>query len=184
MILPGNYIRDLLRKSPGNQVIAHGWVKTRRDSKKVHFIQLNDGSSPYDLQVVVEPDIVPPEIITHITTGACVSVEGELVASPGKGQTIELKARKLMLHGAADPNMYPLQKKKHNLETLRDLGHLRSRTNTFSAIFRVRNRLAMAIHKFFQDRGFLYVHTPLISVSDAEGAGSMFQVTALDLDEV
>jgi asparaginyl-tRNA synthetase len=110
-------------------------------------------------------------------------VEGELVASPGKGQAVELKARTLTVHGAANPEDYPLQKKKHNLETLRPLGHLRARTNTFGAVFRVRNALARAIHKFFQDRGFMYVHTPIISSSDAEGAGSMFQVTTLDLDQ-
>ena len=184
MILPGNYVRDLLRGSPGAAVTAHGWVKTRRDGKSVHFIQLNDGSSPTDLQVVVEEGLVPPEVIGRITTGACLTVEGELVASPGKGQAVELKARNLVLHGAADPEEYPLQKKKHNLETLRSLGHLRSRSNTFGAVFRVRNVLARAIHRFFQDRGFLYVHTPVISSSDAEGAGSMFQVTTLDLEYV
>lgn len=184
MIHPGNYTRDILCQSPGNNVTAHGWVKTRRDGKNVHFIQLNDGSSSNDLQVVVELGTLPAEIIGQVTTGSCVTIEGELVASLGKGQTVELKARQLTLHGTADPNEYPLQKKKHNLDTLRDLGHLRLRTNTFSAVFRVRNRLAMAIHKFFQDRGFLYVHTPLISVSDVEGAGSMFQVTTFDLDKV
>ena len=183
MILPGNYVRDLLRSAPGTPVTARGWVKTRRDGKNVHFIQLNDGSSPADLQVVVGEGLVPPETIARITTGACLSVEGDLVASPGKGQAVELKARTLVVHGAASPEEYPLQKKKHNLETLRPLGHLRARTNTFGAVFRVRNALARAIHKFFQDRGFIYVHTPVISSSDAEGAGSMFQVTALDLEE-
>jgi asparaginyl-tRNA synthetase len=163
-------------------VIARGWVKTRRDGKNVHFIQLNDGSSPTDLQVVVDEGTAPPDLIASITTGASLSVEGELVASPGKGQAVELKARKLVVHGAADPEHYPLQKKKHNLETLRPLGHLRARTNTFGAVFRVRNALARAIHKFFQDQGFLYIHAPVISSSDAEGAGSMFQVTALDLE--
>jgi asparaginyl-tRNA synthetase len=182
VILPGQYVRDLLRAAPGTAVSAHGWVKTRRDGKSVHFIQLNDGSSPVDLQVVLEEGLVPPEVVARITTGACLSVEGELVASPGKGQAVELKARTLTLHGAANPEEYPLQKKKHNLETLRPLGHLRARSNTFGAVFRVRNALARAIHKFFQDRGFLYIQTPVISSSDAEGAGSMFQVTALDLE--
>src|SRR5215831_52231 len=181
MIQPDSYVRSLLRRSPGETVTARGWVKTRRDSKNVHFVQLNDGSSTTDLQVVLEPGIVPPEMVARITTGACISVEGELVASPGKGQAVELKARSLTLHGAADPEHYPLQKKKHTLETLREIGHLRTRSNTFGAVFRVRNALATAIHKFFQDRGFLYVHTPVISSSDAEGAGSMFQVTTLDL---
>ncbi|PWU09688.1 MAG: asparagine--tRNA ligase [Terriglobia bacterium] len=183
MIGPGSYVCDLLRGAPGTSVTARGWVKTRRDGKNVHFIQLNDGSSPVDLQVVVDEGVVAPEAIARITTGAALSVEGDLVASPGKGQAVELKARALVVLGAANPEEYPLQKKKHNLETLRPLGHLRARTNTFGAVFRVRNVLARAIHKFFQDQGFLYVHTPVISSSDAEGAGSMFQVTALDLEE-
>ncbi|HEV3198367.1 MAG TPA: asparagine--tRNA ligase [Bryobacteraceae bacterium] len=182
MIQPGNYVSDLLRRAPGDTVTAHGWVKTRRDGKNVHFIQLNDGSSPVDLQVVLDAGVVPPAVVASITTGACLSVEGELVASPGKGQAVELKARTLVVHGAADPEEYPLQKKKHNLETLRPLGHLRARTNTFGAVFRVRNALCRAIHQFFQERGFLYLHAPVISASDAEGAGSMFQVTTLDLD--
>ncbi len=160
---------------------ARGWVKTRRDSKNVHFIQLNDGSSPVDLQVVLEAGTVSPETVASITTGACISAEGELVASPGKGQAVELKARTLRVYGAANPEHYPLQKKKHTLETLREIGHLRPRSNTFGAVFRLRNALAWAIHKFFQERGFVYVHAPLISASDAEGAGQMFQVTTLDI---
>src|SRR6516165_12726104 len=182
MIQPDQYTRVLLKRAPGDMVTARGWVKTRRDSKNVHFIQLNDGSSPTDLQVVLDAGVVPPEEVATITTGACMSVEGELVASPGKGQSVELKARSLTIWGDADPEHYPLQKKKHTLETLRDLGHLRARSNTFGAVFRVRNALANAIHKFFQDRVFLYVHTPVISASDAEGAGSMFQVTTLELE--
>ncbi|HLK67007.1 MAG TPA: asparagine--tRNA ligase [Bryobacteraceae bacterium] len=184
MIQPGNYVRDLLKRAPGEAASAKGWVKTRRDGKNVHFIQLNDGSSPVDLQVVLDAGVVEPAVVARITTGACLSVEGELVASMGKGQAVELKARELIVHGAADPEEYPLQKKKHNLETLRPLGHLRSRTNTFSAVFRVRNALCRAIHQFFQERGFLYVHTPVISASDAEGAGSMFQVTTLELESL
>jgi asparaginyl-tRNA synthetase len=183
MILPDQYIRSLLQRKPGDSVIARGWVKTRRDGKNVHFIQLNDGSSPVDLQVVLDEGTVPKEVVSAITTGACISVEGDLVASPGKGQSVELKARTLTVHGAANPEVYPLQKKKHTLETLRELGHLRTRSNTFGAVFRVRNALAYAIHKFFQDRGFVYVHTPVISSSDAEGAGQMFQVTTLDLSK-
>jgi asparaginyl-tRNA synthetase len=181
VILPGGYVRDLLRMSPGASVTALGWVKTRRDGKNVHFIQLNDGSSPIDLQVVVDEGVVPQEVIARVTTGASLSAEGELVASPGKGQAVELKARSLVVHGTADPEEYPLQKKKHNLETLRPLGHLRARTNTFGAVFRVRNALSKAIHRFFQDRGFVFIQAPIISSSDAEGAGSMFQVTTLDL---
>ena len=181
MIQPNEYVRSLLKRTPGETVTARGWVKTRRDSKNVHFIQLNDGSSPADLQVVLDSGVVSPEVVAATTTGACISVEGELVASPGKGQAVELKARAVTVHGAADPEKYPLQKKKHTLETLREIAHLRSRSNTFGAVWRVRNALAAAIHKFFQDRGFLYVHTPVISASDAEGAGSLFQVTTLDL---
>jgi len=183
MIQPDQYIRSLLRRAPGDTVTARGWVKTRRDSKNVHFIQLNDGSSPTDLQVVLDAGVVPPETVAAITTGACISVEGELVASPGKGQAVELKAHGLKVHGGASPEHYPLQKKKHTLETLREIGHLRPRSNTFGAVFRVRNALAYAIHRFFQERGFVYVHAPLISSSDAEGAGQMFQVTTLDLDK-
>ena len=175
MIQPGSYIRDLLRRQPGEAVTARGWVKTRRDSKSVHFIQLNDGSSPVDLQVVLEEGVAPAEVVARISTGASLSVEGALVASPGKGQAVELKATSLRVHGDA-PEDYPLQKKRHTLETLRGMGHLRARTNTLSAVFRVRNALAAAVHRFFQDRGFLYVHTPIVSASDAEGAGSMFAV--------
>jgi asparaginyl-tRNA synthetase len=182
VILPGSYIRDLLQRAPGAGVTARGWVKTRRDGKNVHFIQLNDGSSPTDLQVVVDEGLLPPEVIARVTTGASLSVEGELVASPGKGQAVELKAHSLVVHGPANPEEYPLQKKKHNLETLRPLAHLRGRTNTFGAVFRVRNALARAIHRFFQERGFVFIHAPVISSSDAEGAGSMFQVTTLDLE--
>src|SRR6516162_11519611 len=181
MIQPDSYVRSLLKRQPGERVVARGWVKTRRDSKNVHFIQLNDGSSPVDLQVVLDAGVVPEETVATITTGACISVEGELVASPGKGQSVELKATALTLHGAAPSDAYPLQKKKHTLETLREIGHLRPRSNTFGAVFRVRNALAFAIHRFFQERGFLYVNAPLISSSDAEGAGQMFQVTTLDL---
>jgi asparaginyl-tRNA synthetase len=172
VILPGNYVRDLLGRAPGTPATARGWVKTRRDGKNVHFIQLNDGSSAIDLQVVVDEGLVAPEVIARVTTGASLSVDGELVASPGKGQAVELKARSLVVHGTADPEEYPLQKKKHNLETLRPLGHLRARTNTFGAVFRVRNALARAIHRFFEERGFLFIQAPVISSSDAEGAGS------------
>src|SRR3954453_17061437 len=180
MIQPDSYVRSLLKRSPGERVIARGWVKTRRDSKNVHFIQLNDGSSPVDLQVVLDAGVVSEETVASITTGACISAEGELVASMGKGQAVEVKATSVTVYGTADAEHYPLQKKKHTLETLRELGHLRTRSNTFGAVFRVRNALAAAIHKFFQDRGFLYVQTPVISASDAEGAGSRFQVTTLD----
>jgi asparaginyl-tRNA synthetase len=179
VIEPGSYIRDVFQKPLGSQVEAHGWVKTRRDSKGVHFIQLNDGSVFQDLQVVIETGAVPEAVLAAATTGACVRVAGEVIASPGAGQAVELKARELHVYGEADPATYPLQKKGHTMEFLREIAHLRVRSNTFGAVFRVRNALCFAIHKFFQERGFLYVHTPLITASDAEGAGAMFRVTTL-----
>src|SRR5512133_1523276 len=133
MIQPDSYVRSLLKRSPGERVVARGWVKTRRDSKNVHFIQLNDGSSPTDLQVVLDEGVVPAEVVATITTGACISAEGDLVASPGKGQSVELKAVSIQVHGGAPAESYPLQKKKHTLETLREIGHLRPRSNTFGA---------------------------------------------------
>jgi len=181
MIDSGGYIRDIFQKSPGAQVEAHGWVKTRRDSKGIHFIQLNDGSTFQDLQVVIEAGAVPETALAAATTGACVRVSGDLVASPGAGQAVELKARDLHVYGPADPATYPLQKKGHTMEFLREIAHLRVRSNTFGAVFRVRNALSFAVHKFFQERGFLYLNTPIITASDAEGAGAMFRVTTLDL---
>src|SRR5437867_5871450 len=176
-------ISDTLNPALGSQVSAQGWVKTRRDSKGIHFIQLNDGSTFQDLQVVIESGAIPEDTLAHATTGACVSVTGELIASPGAGQSVELKARTLHVYGPADPATYPLQKKGHTMEFLREIAHLRVRSNTFGAVFRVRNALSFAIHKFFQERGFLYVHTPIITGSDAEGAGAMFRVTTLDLSK-
>ncbi len=181
MIRTDDYIRQIFLKPLGAQVEARGWVKTRRDSKGIHFIQLNDGSSFQDLQVVIESGAVPEAALAAATTGACVCVSGELIASPGSGQSVELKARGLEVYGPADPATYPLQKKGHTMEFLREIAHLRVRSNTFGAVFRVRNALCFAIHKFFQERGFVYVNTPLITGSDAEGAGAMFRVTTLDL---
>jgi asparaginyl-tRNA synthetase len=181
MIRPGEYIRDILGRQPGTSLTAHGWVKTRRDSKGVHFIQLNDGSCFQDLQVVINEGTIPEETLRNVTTGACLAVRGELVESPAAGQAVELRAEEITVLGAADPASYPLQKKGHTMEFLREIAHLRTRSNTFGAVFRVRNALAFAIHKFFQERGFLYVHTPIITASDAEGAGAMFGVTTLDL---
>jgi asparaginyl-tRNA synthetase len=181
MIEKGGYIRDLLCGAAGRAVTACGWVKTRRDSKGVHFVQINDGSCFADLQVVIDEGAIPEEILHHVTTGACVSVTGDLVDSPAAGQRVELHAREIELFGEADPASYPLQKKGHTMEFLRDISHLRTRSNTFGAVFRVRNALARAIHGFFQERGFLYVHTPIVTASDCEGAGAMFGVTTLDL---
>jgi asparaginyl-tRNA synthetase len=181
MIKPGEYIKDILRKAPGTRITARGWVKTRRDSKGVHFVQMNDGSGFQDLQVVVEDGVVSAETLESVTTGACIEVLGELVESPGAGQAVELKALEVMVLGPADPATYPLQKKGHTMEFLREIGHLRTRSNTFGAVFRVRNALSYAIHRFYQERGFLYVHTPIITASDAEGAGAMFRVSTLDL---
>jgi len=181
MIRRGEYIRDLFQKPVGSPVVARGWVKTRRDSKDIHFAQINDGSCFQDLQVVIEGGVVPEETLRHVTTGACVAVSGDLVESPAAGQAVELKAREIVVYGSADPAIYPLQKKGHTMEFLREIAHLRTRSNTFGAVFRVRNALSFAIHQFFQERGFLYVHTPIITASDAEGAGALFRVTTLDL---
>ena len=184
MIAKGGYIQDILHGTVGQAVTAYGWVKTRWDSKGVHFVQMNDGSGFQDLQVVIEAGSVPEEILRHVTTGACLSVVGDLVESPAAGQAVELKAKEIQIFGAADPTTYPLQKKGHTMEFLRDIAHLRTRSNTFGAVFRVRNALAHAIHTFFQDRGFLYVHTPIITASDCEGAGAMFGVSTLDLQNL
>jgi asparaginyl-tRNA synthetase len=181
MIRPGSYVRDLLAGTPGSSVTAHGWVRTRRDSKGVHFVQLSDGSSFHDLQVVIEDGVVDAALLKSVTTGACVRVQGELVASPAQGQKVELKARSVHVFGSADSASYPLQKKGHSFEYLREIAHLRPRAATFGAVFRVRNALSFAIHEFFAKRGFLYVHTPIITTSDCEGAGAMFGVTTLDL---
>ncbi|MBC8142806.1 MAG: asparagine--tRNA ligase [Armatimonadetes bacterium] len=177
----GGYVRDLLAGEPGATVTAQGWVKTRRDSKGVTFIQLSDGSSFADLQIVVDAGTVDAEMLSGATTGACLRVTGELVASPGAGQSVELKCASLEVLGTADPATYPLQKKGHTMEFLREIAHLRPRSNTFGAVYRVRSALAFAVHKFFQERGFVYLTAPLITTSDAEGAGAMFGVSTLDL---
>ena len=184
MIEAGGYIKDIFAKAAGQSVTANGWVKTRRDSKGVHFVQLNDGSTFADLQVVIDSGTIADDILKDVTTGACVRVAGDLVESPASGQAVELRAKEIHIYGAADAATYPLQKKGHTMEFLRDIAHLRTRSNTFGAVFRVRNALARAIHNFFQSRGFLYVHTPVITASDAEGAGAMFGVTTLDLQNI
>ena len=175
-------IKDLLqRQSAGGQVLVQGWVKTRRSSRGVSFIQVNDGSALSDIQVVVEQGHPDHQEVESLTAGASVSVRGELAESPGKGQRYEILASSVEVLGGADPDTYPLQKKRHTMEFLRKIAHLRPRTNTFGATARVRNAMAFAIHRFFQERGFLYVQTPVITGSDAEGAGNLFRVTTLDL---
>ena len=184
MIETNGYIRDIFSGAVGQTVTAHGWVKTRRDQKGVSFAQLNDGSCFADLQIVIDAGAIPDDILKDVTTGACVRVVGALAASPGGGQAVELRAKEIHVFGTADAATYPLQKKGHTMEFLRDIAHLRTRSNTFGAVFRVRNALAWAVHSFFQERGFLYVQTPIITASDAEGAGQMFGVTTLDLQNL
>jgi asparaginyl-tRNA synthetase len=175
-------ISDALKRSDfGADVNIKGWVRTRRGNKNVSFIALNDGSIIHNIQVVVDNEKFGDEFLKPITTGACISVIGKLVESQGKGQNVEIQADKIEIYGTADPETYPLQKKGHTLEFLRDIAHLRPRTNTFGAIFRMRHHMSMAIHNFFHERGFFYFHTPIITGSDCEGAGNMFQVTTMNL---
>lgn len=174
-------IRELLATAPENQeVTVKGWVRTRRGNKNVTFIAMNDGSTIHNIQVVADPAAFPEELLRTITTGSALSVTGKLVASQGSGQPVEVQAAQILVYGTADAETYPLQKKGHSLEFLREIAHLRPRTNTFGAIFRIRHAMAFAIHKYFNDRGFYWLHTPIITGSDAEGAGAMFRVTTLD----
>lgn len=175
-------IKSLLsaETAPEN-ILVQGWVKTRRDSKTFSFLEINDGSCQRNLQAIVDANCPGYEMMKRVLTGTSVSIEGALVASQGKGQTWEIHARKFTLVGAC-PETFPLQKKGHTVEFLREIPHLRSRTNRFGAMFRLRSRLAFAVHQFFQTRGFNYVHTPLITTSDCEGAGELFRVTTLPLE--
>ena len=176
-------VREILqRENAGGEVLVQGWVKTTRSSKAVSFIQINDGSTLRDIQVVVDETSPDYSLVKSLSAGCSVSVVGNLVESPGKGQRFEVQAKGLKLLGAADPEEYPLQKKRHTLEFLREIAHLRPRTNTFGAMARVRNAMAFAIHSFFQSRGFLYIQSPIITPSDAEGIGAMFRVTTLNLE--
>ena len=171
---------DLLkRRDFGAMVNVKGWVRTRRGSKQVNFIALNDGSTINNVQIVVDLANFDEEMLKQITTGACISVNGELTESIGSGQAAEVQARGIEVLGTCD-NTYPLQKKGHTMEFLREIAHLRPRTNTFGAVFRIRHNMAIAIHRFFHERGFFYFHTPIITASDCEGAGEMFRVTTLD----
>lgn len=178
-------IVDALKSTAfGTEMNIKGWVRTRRGNKNVSFIALNDGSTINNIQIVVDLSKFDEEYLKPITTGACISVTGKLVESQGKGQTVEVQTENVEIYGSADPDTYPLQKKGHTLEFLREIAHLRPRTNTFGAVFRIRHHMAIAIHKFFHERGFFYFHTPLITASDAEGAGQMFQVTTLNLENL
>ncbi len=164
-------------------ITLRGWVRSRRDSKGITFIEINDGSRFRSMQAVVDSGVVPDEILKQVTTGSSIEATGVLVESPAKGQAVELKVSQIHVYGSADPATYPLQKKGHTLEFLREISHLRVRSNTFGAAFRVRNALTHAIHNFFQERDFIYVQTPIITTSDCEGAGQMFNVTSLNMHQ-
>lgn len=174
-------IKRLLEEGNIDQsVVVKGWVRTKRGSKNVSFIALNDGSTIHNLQIVADPEKITEDILRRIHTGACLSVNGIVVASQGQGQRIELQAESIEVLGEADPESYPLQPKKHSFEFLREVAHLRPRTSTFSAVYRLRHAMTFAIHQFFNERGFFCLHSPIITGSDAEGAGEMFRVTTLD----
>ncbi len=177
-------IKELLNSGiADSQVLVKGWVRTKRGNKAVTFIALNDGSTINNIQIVADPTNFDEELLRKITTGACIAVSGTLTPSPASGQQFEIQASQIELLGECD-NTYPLQKKGHTLEFLREIAHLRPRTNTFGAIFRIRHAMAFAIHKFYNDKGFYYWHSPLITGSDAEGAGAMFQVITMDLNNI
>ena len=174
-------VKDLLESGEcKKEVEISGWVRTKRGNKQVNFIALNDGSTINNIQVVVETENFPEELLKKITTGAAIHVQGILVESCGSGQCHEIQAKQLEVLGEADPDKYPIQPKKHSLEFLREVAHLRFRTNVFGAVFRIRHAMAFAIHQYFNEHGFYYLHTPLITASDCEGAGEMFRVTTLD----
>ena len=177
-------VKDLLKSEPGQEVLAKGWVRTKRGNKQIKFIALNDGSTIYNIQIVADTSKFEESLLQKVTTGSSLAVRGKLVESVGSGQAVEIQAEEIEVLGECDPVRYPLQKKDTSLEYLRTVAHLRPRTNTFGAILRIRHNMAFAIHKFFNDKGFVYLNTPLITESDAEGAGDMFEVTTLDLTKV
>ena len=177
-------VKDLLCSEAGHEVLAKGWVRTKRGNKEIAFIALNDGSTIKNIQIVVDKNSEAAEELPKISTGACIGVRGELVESVGSGQSVEIRAKEITVYGECDPVRYPLQKKDTSFEYLRTVAHLRPRTNTFGAVFRLRSQMAFAIHEYFHSKGFVYLHTPLITAADAEGAGQMFQVTTLDLNNV
>jgi asparaginyl-tRNA synthetase len=179
------YIKEILKTTPTSQeVILKGWVRTKRGNKNIAFIALNDGSIIHNIQVVAEIAKFSDDVMKQITTGACLRVKGNLVASQGQGQSVEVQATEIEIYGGADAETFPLQKKGHTLEFLREIAHLRPRTNTFGAILRIRHAMAFAVHKYFNDNGFYYLHAPIITGSDAEGAGEMFHVTNFDLNNI
>src|SRR5213082_2662515 len=182
MLSPTSVKNALNQTAPIAPILVQGWVRTRRDSKDFSFIEVNDGSSLRNLQIIARNTLSNYADVQRLTTGASIIVSGALVASQGKGQKWELVADKIDIVGGSDES-YPLQKKGHTPEFLREIAHLRPRSNLFGAVFRVRSRLAFAIHQFFQERGFVYVHTPIITGSDCEGAGELFRVTSLDLKQ-
>jgi len=176
-------VKELLNsKEVNSEVLLKGWVRTRRGNNQVAFIAVNDGTTIHNIQVVADVASFPEETLKKVSTGCSISVEGKLVESLGKGQSVEIQASSLEVLGEADPEVYPLQKKGHSMEFMREIAHLRFRTNTFGAVFRIRHALAYAIHKYYNDKGFFYLHTPIITASDAEGAGAMFRVTTLESD--
>lgn len=168
----------------GSSLLVKGWVRTKRQNKNVAFIALNDGSTINNLQLVADPNEISENILKKVTTGACLAAKGEIVESQGSGQSVEMHVKELEVLGEADPDKYPLQPKKHSLEFLREIAYLRPRTNTFGAVYRIRHAMIYAVHKFFNDKGFLNIHTPIITASDAEGAGETFRVTSLDLNDL
>ena len=175
-------VKELLGATEKNrEVLLKGWVRTRRGNNQLAFIAVNDGTIIHSIQVVADLNLFPDEEMKRITTGSSISVTGTLVESMGKGQSVEIQAKEIEVLGDSDPDVYPLQKKGHSFEFLREIAHLRFRTNTFGAVFRIRHALAFAIHKYYNDKGFFCLHTPIITASDAEGAGAMFKVTTLDL---
>ncbi len=177
-------VKDLLSMEAGQDVLAKGWVRTKRGNKEIAFIALNDGSTIKNIQIVVSKNPDTESLLAKVSTGACISVRGKLVESPGSGQAVEIHAEELEILGECDPVRYPLQKKDTSFEYLRTVAHMRPRTNTFGAVLRLRSQMAYAIHEYFHKRGFVYLNTPLITASDCEGAGQMFQVTTLPLENV
>ena len=177
-------IKELLAGAPGSKVLAKGWVRTKRGNKGIAFIALNDGSTINNIQIVADKSAFDEGLMQKITTGACIGVTGTLTESIGSGQKVEIQAETIELYGECDPMRYPIQKKDITMEYLRTVAHLRLRTNTFGAVLRIRNHMANAIHQYFYNKGFVYLNTPLITASDCEGAGQMFQVTTLDLENI